>query len=154
MAKQTQDAHRRSHAQDTCATYLSLITESLTPNLVEGNALTTLGQKPCTPSAVDAVFDKLIDRLLPTLAAHLKTLEGLNLGVEANHELVKSLNALLKRTGCQLMCPHCQQPAYALRYRFAGTSTTPVFQYAHRPGVTHGGRSALNTLTLIREPLE
>ena len=155
MAKYELNAQRKTHAahsQNDVTTYLSLFTESLTPLEEQSGELTSLGKKPCTASAVDAAYDVLIDRLLPTLAAHLKTLEGSNLGVEANRELASALNALLKKTGCALLCPHCQQAAYAIRYVRSGTAKNPVFKFDHHQGGTHGAKSYLSNLNLVRDP--
>ena len=155
MANQKQNAQRSTQvtrSQDNVTSYLSLITESLTPPAERLGGFTSLGKKPCSVSAVNAAYDVLIDRLLPTLAAHLKTLEGSNLGVEANRELANSLNALLKKTGCALLCPHCQQAAYAIRYVRSGTAKNPVFKFDHHQGGTHGAKSYLSNLNLIRDP--
>ena len=155
MASQERHAKRIStsrHGEGAYAQDLLLLTEALTPTLENGKPVrTSLGQLPCTPAAVDAACDNLVDRLLPTLAAHLKSLERLDLGVDSNRELANSINQLLKRLKCGLVCPHCNELAYALRYVRSGTARNPVFKYDHRSGGPHGGTTNLSTLTIVRE---
>jgi hypothetical protein len=99
--------------------------------------------------AVDKAMDKIIERLLPDLNAHFKTLEGKDFGFEENTQLAKSITRLLRRLGCCLECPKCRMPAVSLRYAPVGQKKTPVFTYEHKGIRRHGGTIAVNTLKIV-----
>lgn len=129
---------------------LFLFKEAFTPlSRLPGSKtpLTTLGKPPCTSAAFDAAYEQLVRRLLPSISAHLRQLEGLDLGVENNRELAKAISRLLSRFGCSLICPHCQAPALALRYSKSGNATAPVFKYRHH-STSHGATKSVGPLNV------
>jgi hypothetical protein len=139
-----------SKKESEIADFATLFAEALTPPRLESkDRLTSLGALAGTPGAVDAAFDKLVDRLLPTIGDHLKTLAGVNLGVAENAKFAKAITRLLNRFGCSLICPHCKRLA-TLSYSKSGNAKTPVFRYRHREGF-HGGTIAVTgPLEIVR----
>lgn len=152
----TPEQHQiKTAANNDLADVIVLFAEALTlPSrpFERSSRLTSTGTLPCTPAAFDAAFNRLVDRLMPTLSTHFKELEGLNLGVAQNAELAKTITRLLTRLECSLVCPHCHELASALRYTKSGNAKTPVFKYWHRTK-GHGGTVSTGPLELVRSQL-
>lgn len=110
-------------------------------------------QGACRPSthigadAVEAAFNQLISRLVPTLQEHLDTLVGQDFGLEQNAKLSKAITRLLRRLGCALECPHCQERSVLRFSRMKGEHG--YFRYEHTPSKRHGGTKAVGPLKLL-----
>lgn len=149
------DRRKTITPQTNAAQDAQLFVDALMPGVSEinTNQILASGIAPCTPAAIDAAFERLIEKLLPTLESHLRSLEGLNLGDEANADLARSITRLLRRLDCSLLCPHCHKLASSLRYTQSSTPPTLVFKFEHPGGrPRHGGRHSVPELRLVRTP--
>jgi len=105
---------------------------------------------PGTPEAVDKAFDSLIARLLPVLQSHLDTLVGrTDLDHQQSAELAKALTKLARRLNAAFECPHCLQPARAIRYGRLGAGDRDGWRYEHTESLRHAGSTVLGPLKLM-----
>jgi hypothetical protein len=104
-------------------------------------------------AAIDGVISKVAVKLLPELQRHLDTLEGKNFGREANAELARNLNRILKRFSCDIVCPKCGECTTAIRYVYMRPGGNWSWRFEHTPSRRHGNTVSIPPLKLqIRSP--